>query len=89
MLRVAALRRVNATAEIRRVTISRTATHSNAQRSNAQCKCERPLANSIRLVLHLLYRVYLKWVKGKGSPYSIAVRRVPELISVLDSLQVA
>ena len=84
MLRVAALRRVNATAEIRRVTISRAATHSNAQ-----CKCERPLANSIRLVLHLLYRVYLEWVKGKGSPYSIAVRRVPELISVLDSLQVA
>jgi len=31
------------------------------------------------------FRVTVKKVKGKGSPYSIAERRVPELIPVLGS----
>ena len=31
------------------------------------------------------FRVTVKKVKGKGSPYSIAERRVPELIPVLSS----
>ena len=37
-----------------------------------------------RFVLPFWYK--LTWVKGKGSPYSITERRVPELIPVLGSL---
>ena len=43
------------------------------------------LATSSAVTVDQLHRLYLTVKKGKGSPYWIAERRVPELIPVLDS----